>query len=119
MMSSQAWTDAENDLIIWDYFALLADDVAGRPYKKGQQQPGLLLPLNNRSDGAVEFKHQNISAVLKALGEVWLTGYKPAFNFQASLISRPNGFRVHGVMVPTRVSGVTMCSYPRLRDLVG
>jgi hypothetical protein len=33
-MSSQAWTDAENDLIVADYFAMLADDVTGCPYNK-------------------------------------------------------------------------------------
>ncbi|HKK84524.1 MAG TPA: hypothetical protein VJ942_03275, partial [Roseovarius sp.] len=76
-MSSQAWTDAENDLIVADYFAMLADDVAGRPYKKAEHRRQLLPLLNNRSAGSVEFKHQNISAVLKGLGEVWITGYKP------------------------------------------
>jgi hypothetical protein len=85
-MSSQEWTDAENDLIVADYFAMLANDVAGRPYNKAEHQRQLLPRLKNRSDGSVEFKHQNISAVLKGLGEVWITGYKPAFNFQTSLI---------------------------------
>lgn len=85
-MSSQAWTDAENDLIVADYFAMLADDVAGRPYNKAEHRRQLLPRLNDRSDGSVEFKHQNISAVLKGLGEVWITGYKPAFNFQTSLV---------------------------------
>lgn len=85
-MSSQAWTDAENDLIVGDYFAMLADDVTGRPYNKAEHRRQLLPLLNNRSEGSVEFKHQNISAVLKGLGEVWITGYKPAFNVQASLI---------------------------------
>jgi hypothetical protein len=33
-----------------------------------------------------EFKHQNISAVLKGLGEDWIPGYKPAFNFQMTLV---------------------------------
>lgn len=28
------WTDAENDAIVADYFAMLADDIAGRPYGK-------------------------------------------------------------------------------------
>jgi hypothetical protein len=42
--------------------------------------------LNDRSEGAVEFKHQNISAVLKGLGEDWIPGYKPAFNFQMTLV---------------------------------
>jgi hypothetical protein len=86
MMSSEAWTDAENDLIVADYFAMLADDVAGRPYNKAAHRRQLLPRLNDRSDGSVEFKHQNISAVLKGLGEVWITGYKPAFNFQTSLV---------------------------------
>lgn len=85
-MSRQAWTDAENDLIVADYFAMLANDVAGRPYNKAEHRRRLLPRLKDRSDGSVEFKHQNISAVLKGLGEVWITGYKPAFNFQTSLI---------------------------------
>lgn len=75
----------ENDLIVADYFAMLADDLAGRPYNKAAHRRALRPLLNNRSDGSVEFKHQNISAVLKALGEVWINGYKPAFNFQEAL----------------------------------
>ena len=39
-----------------------------------------------RSRGSIEFKHQNISAVLPSLGEDWIPGYKPAFNFQMSLV---------------------------------
>ena len=85
-MPSQAWTDAENDLIVADYFAMLANDVAGRPYNKAKHRRQLMKHINDRSDGSVEFKHQNISAVLKGLGEVWITGYKPAFNFQTSLV---------------------------------
>jgi hypothetical protein len=30
-MSNGIWTDAENDLIVADYFAMLAEDMAGRP----------------------------------------------------------------------------------------
>ena len=85
-MSSQAWTDAENDLIVADYFAMLADDVAGHPYNKAEHRMQLLPRLNDRSDGSVEFQHQNISAVLKGLGEAWIMGCKPAFNFQTSLV---------------------------------
>lgn len=65
---------------------MLENDVAGRPYNKAEHRRQLLPRLNNRSGGSVEFKHQNISAVLKGLGEVWITGYKPAFNFQTSLV---------------------------------
>ncbi len=85
-MSSGPWTDEENDLIVADYFAMLADDIAGRPYSKAEHRRALVLLLNDRSEGSVEFKHQNISAVLKGLGEDWIPGYKPAFNFQMSLV---------------------------------
>lgn len=85
-MSKGAWTDQENDLIVADYFAMLADDVSGHPYNKAEHRRGLLSLLNERSEGSVEFKHQNISAVLKGLGEDWIPGYKPAFNFQMTLV---------------------------------
>ena len=85
-MSSEAWTDEENDLIVADYFAMLANDIARRPYNKAEHRRGLVSLLRNRSEGSIEFKHQNISAVLKGLGEDWIPGYKPAFNFQMSLV---------------------------------
>lgn len=85
-MSSEPWTDEENDLIVADYFAMLADDVVGRPYSKAEHRRKLLPLLNGRSEGSIEFKHQNISAVLTGLGEDWIPGYKPAFNFQMSLV---------------------------------
>jgi len=85
-MSNLVWTDQENDLIVADYFAMLADDISGRPYSKAEHRRALLSKLNGRSEGSVEFKHQNISAVLKGLGENWIPGYKPAFNFQMSLV---------------------------------
>ncbi|MFN3644422.1 MAG: DUF3883 domain-containing protein [Gemmobacter sp.] len=85
-MSNGPWTDEENDLIVADYFAMLLDDLAGRPYNKAEHRRALLPLLNDRSEGSVEFKHQNISAVLKGLGEAWIPGYKPAFNFQMTLV---------------------------------
>lgn len=85
-MSSGSWTYEENDLIVADYFAMLADDMVERPYNKAEHRRAILPLLNDRSEGSVEFKHQNISAVLKGLGEDWIPGYKPAFNFQMSLV---------------------------------
>ncbi len=83
-MSNGPWTDEENDLIVADYFAMLVDDLAGKPLNKAAsyRQPADRI---DRSAKAIEYKHQNISAVLKALGETWLTGLAPAFNFQSSL----------------------------------
>lgn len=84
-MEALDWSDEENDLIVADYFAMLASDIARTPYNKAEHRRRLRARLSGRSDGSVEFKHQNISAVLKGLGEAWITGYKPAFNFQTAL----------------------------------
>lgn len=82
---AENWTDEQNDAIIADYFAMLSKDIAGRPYSKAEHNR-LLQSVINRPRGSIEYKHQNISAVLKGLGEDWIPGYKPAFNFQASLV---------------------------------
>jgi hypothetical protein len=83
-MAGIDWTDEENALIIADYFAMLADDLAGRPYNKAASNRQLQQQIE-RTRTSIEFKHQNISAVLKALGEDWINGYKPRFNFQIPL----------------------------------
>jgi hypothetical protein len=46
----------------------------------------LLQHVIGRPRGSIEYKHQNISAVLIGLGQDWIRGYKPAVNIQASLI---------------------------------
>lgn len=84
-MAGEIWTDKENDTIIADYFAMLSDDLAGRSYNKAAHNRDLQ-NTTGRSHGAIEWKHQNISAILIGLGETWITGYKPAFNFQTPLV---------------------------------
>jgi hypothetical protein len=105
------WTDEQNDATVADYFAMLAADLAGRRYNKAEHRRRLKAVIG-RSDGAIEFKHQNISAVLKGLGETWIEGYKPAFNFQGSLVDavirwlerHPDW--IERAAVPTTVSGL-------------
>lgn len=75
--SNGPWTDEENDLIVADYFAMLADGISGRRYSKAEHRRALLPLPNDRSEGSVEFKHQNISAVLKGLGEEWIPATSP------------------------------------------
>ena len=84
-MATGPWTDAENDLIVADYFAMLAADLSAHPYSKAAHNRRLQSQVA-RGRGAIEYKHQNISAVLKGLGETWITSYRPAFNFQTSLV---------------------------------
>ncbi|WP_299775545.1 DUF3883 domain-containing protein [uncultured Tateyamaria sp.] len=83
-MNGEEWSDLENDAIVADYFSMLSDELAGKRYNKAAHNRALQ-ELIDRSKGSIEFKHQNISAVLKGLGETWINGYKPAFNFQISL----------------------------------
>lgn len=81
---SADWTRQENEAIIADYFAMREAELTGQPYNKAAHNRALQARIS-RSKGSIEFKHQNISAVLKGLGEVWILGYKPAFNFQMAL----------------------------------
>lgn len=79
------WSNYEVELIVADYFKMLSDELSGNSYKKSEHRKALLPFLNNRSDGAVEFKHQNISAVLIRLGQPYVKGYLPRYNYQSIL----------------------------------
>jgi Domain of unknown function (DUF3883) len=79
-----AWQDDELDAIVADYFAMLADDLAGRAYVKSRHSAALMGRIG-RTHRSVEFKHQNISAVLDELGMPWIPGYKPKLNYQNAI----------------------------------
>lgn len=83
-MAGGHWSDSENDLIVADYFAMLRDDFAREPYNKAAHNRDLQDRIG-RSKQSIEYKHRNISAVLQGLGEIWIPGYRPAFNYQNSL----------------------------------
>lgn len=85
---AEAWNDLEIDLIVADYFAMLIEELAGRPFNKSEHNRALqaLLKDSARNRGSIEFKHQNISAVMLGLGQPWINGYKPAANFQNALV---------------------------------
>lgn len=76
------WDRAEVEATVADYFHMLLLELAGQTYNKTTHRRGLLARLNNRTDGAVELKHQNISAVLRELGFPWISGYKPRGHYQ-------------------------------------
>lgn len=79
------WTDREIDLIVADYFDMLGREISREPYVKAHRNAALQ-QLTGRSRGSIEFKHQNISAVLQKLGMPWISGYKPMANYQGALI---------------------------------
>jgi hypothetical protein len=84
-MIQPPWSDLEVKLIISDYFSMLIDELASRTVNKAHHRRNLISLLNNRSDGAIEFKHQNISAVLITLGQPYIKGYLPKYNYQKIL----------------------------------
>ncbi len=82
--TGQDWSDGELDAIVTDYFSMLGEELAGRPYVKAHHNAGLV-QLTGRSRGSVEFKYANVSAVLEELGMPWITGYKPRPNYQGTI----------------------------------
>lgn len=84
-LTGEDWTGEELALIVADYFAMLHEELCGRPYNKTAHRRALLPRLRGRSDASVEFKHRNISEVLLRRGLLYIDGYKPASNIQAAL----------------------------------
>lgn len=80
------WSDTEVENAVESYFSMLRLELEGRTYNKTERRRSLIVQLNNRSDGSVELKHQNISAVLIEMGIPYIDGYKPRFNYQRSLL---------------------------------
>ena len=79
-----AWSDEELDAIVSDYFAMLTAELSGQPYVK-RRHSEILMEQIGRTHRSVEFKHQNISAVLEELGFPWIWGYKPKRNYQNAI----------------------------------
>ena len=92
--TGEDWSDQEIDLIVADYFAMLDMELNGEPYVKARRNAALQ-DLTGRSKGSIEFKHQNISAVLEVLERPWIPGYKPMRNFQRALLERVEEFLDH------------------------
>ena len=78
------WSNAENDLIVADYLDMLRLELSGQSFVKSHRNEALRTLLK-RSKGSIEFKHQNISAILQRLGLPWIVGYMPMSNAQESL----------------------------------
>lgn len=79
------WSEDEIRATVEDYFAMLANEMRGEGYNKSDHRSALMDKLTNRSKGAVELKHQNISAILHEEGLRFVMGYKPRGNYQKVL----------------------------------
>src|SRR5882672_6862701 len=78
------WKDDELDAIVADYFSMLRSELSRQPFVKSHHSAVLMQQIG-RTHRSVEFKHQNISAVLEELGLPWIPGYKPKRNYQAAI----------------------------------
>ena len=79
-----AWNAKEIASIVSDYLDMLQMELAGIPFNKAQRNRMLQQRLG-RTEGSIEYKHQNISAVMAMLDLPFIWGYKPAMHFQALL----------------------------------
>ena len=78
------WQEHEIEIIVSDYLEMLRLDLEGIKYNKAERNRILQRKLD-RTKGSIEYKHQNISAVMDRLGLPSIQGYKPASNYQARL----------------------------------
>jgi hypothetical protein len=104
------WSRDEVDLIVADYFHMLKAELAGKPYSKAEHNRALQSLLDGRSKSSVEFKHQNISAVLVGMGLPYIDGYKPAWNYQKTVLPQAvEGYLIrHSDVLDSLADGVVL-----------
>ena len=104
------WTRSEVQLCVARYFDLLEKQNANQPFVKAHVYRDLSQQIG-RTASSIEFKFQNISAVLNEMGLDWLTGLAPMANFQKLLAETINENE-------DRVRALEIVSEPRvLEDL--
>ena len=91
------WTRPEIEAIVADYMAMLQTELTGGRIVKAERNRALQ-ELTGRSRGSIEYKHQNISAVMLEFGLPFVRGYKPARNYQRALFETVDAhLRAHGL----------------------
>jgi hypothetical protein len=75
-MSSVDWTRDEVEATVADYFAMLDLELRAERYSKADHNRRLQQRIG-RSKGSIEFRHQNISAVLINFRQPFIRGYLP------------------------------------------
>ncbi len=81
----KGWNWLECEAAVASYFEMLVKEITNQKYVKSHHRRALAEKLSKRSEKSVEYKYQNISAVLIEMGLPYIAGYKPAFNYQKQL----------------------------------
>lgn len=95
---------------------MLALELAGQDYVKAQHNAALMV-RTGRSHRSIEFKHQNISAVLDEIGLPWIPGYVPKPNYQNAIFDAIERYLTNH---PSEVElpQVTQAVHPVLQETV-
>ena len=91
---ASGWSYAEIQPTVTAYFAMLQAELAGLPYIKANFNREVQ-DATGRSRGAVDYKFENISAVLSEIGLPYVLGYKPYGNYQSALRTEVERFLAH------------------------
>lgn len=112
------WSREEVEATVADYLHMLTQELAGQSYNKTKHRQALSAKLNDRNDGAIERKHQNISAVLiDLLGVPSIIGYKPLRNYQGLLAEVvAEQLRSHELLNRVAATAVELPASPPLLD---
>jgi hypothetical protein len=78
------WPDLQNQSAVTSYIAMLRAELAGESYVKADFNRKVQA-ATGRSRGAVEYRFENISAVLRDIGVPHILGYQPYGNYPDAL----------------------------------
>ncbi|WP_280566795.1 DUF3883 domain-containing protein [Chromohalobacter sp. 296-RDG] len=85
MPREDSWSVDEIEAIVDTYHRMLIAELGHQRYNKAALNRQLVEQLPKRSRASIEFKHCNISAVLRDADCPYVTGYKPRSNYQTIL----------------------------------
>lgn len=85
MERASPWSIDEVEATVDTYRQMLIAELGNQHYNKAELNRALASRLQGRSRTAIEYKHQNISAVLRDADCPYVAGYKPLGNYQALL----------------------------------
>ena len=118
----EAWSQSEVELIVQDYFTMLASELHGELFNKAQHRRELMPLLQGRTEASIERKHQNISAVLGEMGFPFVDGYKPLRNYQRTHLPMrvSEALTAHPSIVRTVEAEVDQpVTVPSIADILG
>src|SRR4051794_39631362 len=115
----ESWSREEVEATFAVYLDMLDQELRGVSFNKSDARRRLGVLLDGRSEGAIERKHQNISAILIEIGFPYVSGYKPLSNYQRLLYDVVRG-RSPRIVEATRARvEEPILAPPHIEDVLG